>query len=80
MIRIPRAWWLCLCLCLSACNGDDPSVAQAGGLTVAQDEASCVIFGMPKHAIGLGAAQLVLSPGEITACLIETVTGSPKST
>lgn len=30
----------------------------AGALTVAQDEASCVVFGMPKEAIKLGAADM----------------------
>ena len=28
---------------------------QAGALTLAQDEASCVVFGMPKEAMALGA-------------------------
>ncbi|MCF1522208.1 chemotaxis response regulator protein-glutamate methylesterase, partial [Escherichia coli] len=28
-----------------------------GASTVAQDEASCVVFGMPKEAIALGAVQ-----------------------
>jgi len=32
----------------------------AGAKTVAQDEASCVVFGMPKEAIKLGAADQVL--------------------
>jgi len=31
-----------------------------GARTVAQDEASCVVFGMPKEAIKLGAADTVL--------------------
>jgi two-component system chemotaxis response regulator CheB len=33
---------------------------QAGAPTFAQDEASCVVFGMPKVAIELGGAQQVL--------------------
>jgi len=34
---------------------------QAGALTFAQDEASCVVFGMPKEAIKLGAADKIVS-------------------
>jgi len=33
---------------------------QAGARTVAQDEASCVVFGMPREAIKLGAADEVV--------------------
>ena len=45
--------------------GDDGAVGllemrQSGADTVAQDEASCVVFGMPKEAIKRGAAQHVL--------------------
>jgi two-component system chemotaxis response regulator CheB len=32
---------------------------QAGARTMAQDEASCVVFGMPREAIALGAAEEV---------------------
>jgi two-component system chemotaxis response regulator CheB len=43
---------------------------QAGARTVAQDEASCVVFGMPKEAIKLGGAEKVLPlhaiPAEIS--------------
>lgn len=33
---------------------------RAGGFTVAQDEQSCVVYGMPREAVALGAAQQVL--------------------
>lgn len=38
---------------------------KAGGVTIAQDEETSVIFGMPGEAIRMGAAQYVLSPREI---------------
>jgi two-component system chemotaxis response regulator CheB len=46
--------------------GDDGArgllaMRQAGARTVAQDEASCVVFGMPREAIRMGAAAEVLS-------------------
>ena len=34
---------------------------QAGGQTVAQNEESCVVFGMPREAIRQGGAQEVLA-------------------
>jgi len=40
-------------------------IRQAGGLTVAQDEASSVIYGMPREAALLGAATHILSLSEI---------------
>jgi two-component system chemotaxis response regulator CheB len=46
-------------------------IAQAGGLTIAQDEATSVIFGMPKEAIDLGAAKLVLPIHAIAPRLLE---------
>ena len=33
---------------------------QAGARTVAQDEATCVVFGMPREAIRMGAAGRVV--------------------
>lgn len=38
------------------------AIRKAGGVTLAQDEQSCMVFGMPRAAIRLGAAQQVLSP------------------
>jgi two-component system, chemotaxis family, protein-glutamate methylesterase/glutaminase len=45
--------------------GDDGAkgmleLKEAGALTIAQDEDSCVVFGMPKEAIKLGAIDFVL--------------------
>lgn len=54
--------------------GDDGAAGllemlNAGATTLAQDEASCVVFGMPKEAIKRGGAERVVSlsgiPGEI---------------
>jgi two-component system chemotaxis response regulator CheB len=42
----------------------------AGATTIAQDEASCVVFGMPKEAIALGAAQQVLPLSAIVKTLV----------
>ena len=47
----------------------------AGAYNFAQDEASCVVFGMPREAIAIGAAHEVLSlqamPGRVLAWLSE---------
>ena len=37
------------------------AMKDAGALTIAQDEDSCVVFGMPKVAIEKGYAQRVIS-------------------
>jgi two-component system chemotaxis response regulator CheB len=41
----------------------------AGSLTIAQDEASCVVFGMPKQAILLGAADRVVPLNSIARAI-----------
>jgi two-component system chemotaxis response regulator CheB len=38
---------------------------EAGAMTFAQDEKSAVIFGMPKEAIKLNAAKLIVNPDEL---------------
>ncbi len=45
--------------------GDDGArglleMREAGAFTVAQDEESCVVFGMPREAIRIGAVEKVL--------------------
>ncbi|MEW6526440.1 MAG: chemotaxis response regulator protein-glutamate methylesterase [Spirochaetota bacterium] len=42
-------------------------ILQAGGVTIAQDEASSVVFGMPREAIKRGAAQKVLNIEQMIA-------------
>jgi two-component system chemotaxis response regulator CheB len=55
--------------------GDDGArgmleMKQAGAATIAQDEASCVVFGMPKEAIKLGAADKVLPLNAVAAAIL----------
>jgi two-component system chemotaxis response regulator CheB len=46
------------------------AMKQAGAYNFAQDEASCVVFGMPKEAIAAGGADEVLPLGEIARGVI----------
>lgn len=41
------------------------TMRDTGAITIAQSEDSCVVFGMPKEAIALNAASLIMSPDEI---------------
>jgi two-component system chemotaxis response regulator CheB len=43
----------------------------AGARTVAQDEATSVVYGMPKEAVKLGAADRSLALGDIGAAMVE---------
>ena len=45
----------------------------AGAHTIAQDEASCIVFGMPKEAIAMGAVEDVLPLSKIGTALMEHV-------
>lgn len=62
-----------LALLLTGMGGDGARGMKAlhdlGWHTIAQDEASCVVFGMPKAAIALGAVSEVLSLQEIGAAV-----------
>src|SRR5579884_731743 len=46
---------------------------EAGAMTLAQDEASCVVFGMPKEAIKRGAVDRVLPLCEIPSAVLQYV-------
>ena len=43
---------------------------RAGAATVAQDEASCVVFGMPKEAIERGSVDEVVSLDRIAPAIL----------
>jgi len=47
------------------------TMRNAGALTIAQDEASCVVFGMPRAAIKCNAAMIVSPLNEISNHIIE---------
>lgn len=42
------------------------AMKQAGAITFAQDEASCVVFGMPREALHIGAAEEAVPLSEIS--------------
>ena len=43
---------------------------RGGAMTIAQDEATCVVYGMPREAAGIGAAVQVLPLPEIAAAML----------
>jgi two-component system, chemotaxis family, protein-glutamate methylesterase/glutaminase len=46
------------------------AVRQAGGRTLAQDEATSIIFGMPQEAIRIGAAEKIVGLSEVAPTLM----------
>lgn len=47
------------------------AMRDAGAATIAQDEATCVVYGMPMEAVKLGAAERVLPLGAIANRVLE---------
>jgi two-component system chemotaxis response regulator CheB len=54
------------------------SLRRAGGLTIAQDEQSSIVFGMPRAARDTGAAARVLSPEAIAEALVAEAARVPR--
>jgi two-component system chemotaxis response regulator CheB len=52
---------------------------KAGARTIAQDEASCVVFGMPREAIIRGAAELVVPIGSVASTMLRLATSARRS-
>lgn len=58
--------------------GDDGArglleMKEAGAKTIAQDEKSCVVFGMPKEAIKLGAADFVMPLEQMAPAILNII-------
>ncbi len=49
------------------------AMRRAGAYTIAQDEASCVVFGMPKAAIEVGAAMEITALRDIAARVLDRI-------
>jgi two-component system chemotaxis response regulator CheB len=47
---------------------------EAGAYTIAQDEESCVVFGMPKKAIELEAVDRVAALEDIPSIVLKNIT------
>jgi two-component system chemotaxis response regulator CheB len=65
----------CIGVLLSGMGADGAEamleLRRRGAHNLAQDEASCVVFGMPKRAIALNAVHEVLPPAQIARRLVE---------
>jgi two-component system chemotaxis response regulator CheB len=46
------------------------AMREAGSFNICQDEASCVVFGMPKEAIKLNAAQRIMALEDIHQAIL----------
>lgn len=49
------------------------AMKQAGAMTFAQDEATSVVFGMPREALQIGAADIALPLGQISERILASV-------
>ena len=53
------------------------AIKQAGGITVAQNEESCVVFGMPGAAVERNAVDHLVHGDEVSASLLRLTRGEP---
>jgi two-component system chemotaxis response regulator CheB len=54
------------------------AIRQAGGSTLAQDESTSVVYGMPREAVSLGAAQMILPLDQIGAKMAQLLGDSER--
>ena len=55
------------------------AMQQSGAHTIAQDEATCVVYGMPKEAVKLGAADKVVPLGGIPQAIFNVLESGNKA-
>jgi two-component system, chemotaxis family, protein-glutamate methylesterase/glutaminase len=53
------------------------AIKQAGGITLAQNEESCVVFGMPGAAVARNAVDHLVPGDEVAAALLRLTRGEP---
>ena len=67
----------CIAVLLTGMGNDGAEgcvhIKKVGGYTIAQDEKSCVVFGMPKAAIEAGGIDIILNLSEIAPYLKKLV-------
>lgn len=51
------------------------AMREAGAHTFAQDEASCVVFGMPREALQIGAAEQAVDLDDISELILKSASG-----
>lgn len=63
------------------CDGAQGMLAmrQAGARTIAEDESTCIVFGMPKEAAALGAAEHVVPLDKIAERLVNVATSMTRA-
>jgi two-component system chemotaxis response regulator CheB len=55
------------------------SMRNAGAVTIAQDEQTCIVYGMPKEAVKLGGVQLESPLGDIASHILAYCQGALKA-
>ena len=53
------------------------AIRRAGGMTLVQDEATCVVYGMPRAAVALGVVDRIVPLSGIPAAIVAAVAARP---
>jgi two-component system chemotaxis response regulator CheB len=67
----------CLAVLLTGMGSDGAvgmqAIKRAGGITLAEHEDSCVVYGMPRAAVALGAVDLSVSLDHMPAAILRNL-------